>query len=227
MGSFEKFSEYKLSDKCQFYSSLKDECVYEKDYLHANNVWNMFKMNTKSDYHDLYLKTVIMLLVDVFEKFISVFLEQYGLDPCHCFSSQGLNWDPMLKMSKTELDLSSDIYMYLFVKKRIKGDIFYIAKRFSKSNNKYMQFYDDKNPSKYITYLDTNNLHGQAMSQYLSCSRFKWLNQKEIDKFYLTSIDENSSVGYILDVSFEYSDELHDIKIGGVKDNKDKYDNNK
>ena len=65
------------------------------------------------------------------------------------------------------------------------------------------------------------------MSQYLSCSRFKWLNQKEIDKFYLTSIDENSSVGYILDVSFEYSDELHDIKIGGVKDNKDKYDNNK
>ena len=57
MDRYEKFSEYKLSDKCQFYSSLKDECVNETYYLHANNVWNMFKMNTKSDSHDLYLKT--------------------------------------------------------------------------------------------------------------------------------------------------------------------------
>ena len=50
----------------------------------------MFKMKTKSDYHDLYLKTDILLLADVFEKFISTFLEYYGLDPCHCFSSPGL-----------------------------------------------------------------------------------------------------------------------------------------
>ena len=158
MDSYEKFSEYKLSDKCQLYSSLKDECVNETYYLHANNVWNMFKMNTKSDSHDLYLKTDFLLLANVFEKFISTFLEYYGLDPYRCFSSQGLNWDPMLKMTKIELEYSSNIHMYLFVEKGMKGGISYIAKRFSKPNNKYMQFFDDENPSKYITYLTIHKI---------------------------------------------------------------------
>ena len=54
MDSFKKFSEDKLSDRCELYSSSKDKCISEKDYLHANNVWNVFKMNTMSDYHDLH-----------------------------------------------------------------------------------------------------------------------------------------------------------------------------
>ena len=56
---------------CGFSSSLKDECINEKDYLHAINIWNVFKMNTMGDYHDLYLKTNVLLLADVFEKFIN------------------------------------------------------------------------------------------------------------------------------------------------------------
>ena len=56
---------------CGFSSSLKDECINEKDYLHAINIWNVFKMNTMDDYHDLYLKTNVLLLADVFEKFIN------------------------------------------------------------------------------------------------------------------------------------------------------------
>ena len=46
MGSFKKFSENKLPDRCKFFSSLKDECIIEKDYLKADNIWNVFKMNT-------------------------------------------------------------------------------------------------------------------------------------------------------------------------------------
>ena len=76
---------------------LKDECSSEKDYLKAIDVWNVFKMNTMGDYHDLSLKTDVLLLVDVFEKFINSCLVYYGLDPCHYFSSPGLSWDPMLK----------------------------------------------------------------------------------------------------------------------------------
>ena len=66
-----------------FFSSLKDESISEKDYLKANNVWDVFKMNTMADYHDVYLKTDVLLLADVFEKFISTCLDYYGLDPCH------------------------------------------------------------------------------------------------------------------------------------------------
>ena len=58
---------------------------------------------------------------------------------------------------------------------------------------------------------DANNLYGWAMSQYLPYGDCKWLNQKEIDKFCLNSISENSSNGYILEVDLEYPDELHEL----------------
>ena len=71
----------------------------------------------------------------------------------------------MLKMTRIELELISDINMCLFVEKGMRGGIFYIAKRYRKSNNKYTTFYDNSKPCKYITYLDANNLYGWAMSQ--------------------------------------------------------------
>ena len=58
--------------------------------------------------------------------------------------------------------------------------ICYIAKRFSKTNNKYIQSYDSNKSSKYIMYLDANNLYGWEISQYLPYSEFKWLNQKKL-----------------------------------------------
>ena len=110
--NFKKFFENKLRDKCKFFSSLKDDCSSEKDYSKAVDVWNMFKMNTMGDYHDLYLKTDVLLLA-VFEKFISAYLDYYGLAPCHYFSSPGLSWDAMLKMNK----IISDLDMHLFIEK--------------------------------------------------------------------------------------------------------------
>ena len=158
MDRFKKFFEDKLPVKCKFYSSLKDECISEKDYLHPINIWNVFEINTMCACHDLYLQTDVLLLADVFEKFINTCLQYYGLDPCHYFSSPGLNWDVMLKMNETELDLVSEIDMHLFIEKGIRGSISHIAKRHSKTNNKYLQSYDDKKPSKFIVYLDAKNV---------------------------------------------------------------------
>ena len=119
-----------------------------------------------------------MFLTDVFEKFINSCLEYYGLNPCHHFSSPGLNCDAMLKMTVIELELISDIGMHLFIEKGMKVGISYIAKKHIKTNNKYMQSYDANKPSKFITYLDANNLYGLAMSQYMPYSAFKRLNKK-------------------------------------------------
>ena len=83
MNSFKVFFDDKLPGRHEFYSSLKDKCISEKDYLHAVNVWNTFKIKTMDGYHDLYLKADAILLANVFEKFIGVCLEYYGLDPCH------------------------------------------------------------------------------------------------------------------------------------------------
>ena len=130
--SFKSFSENKLSDKSNFFSSLKDEYISEKDYDRANNIWNGFKMNSMDDYHDLYLKADVLLLADIFHKFIKTCLNYYGLDPCHYFSSPGLSWDAMLKMSGIELELISDIDMHLFIEKGMRGGISYIAKDIAK-----------------------------------------------------------------------------------------------
>ena len=138
-------------------------------------------------------------------------MDCYELDPCHYFSSPGLSLDAMLKITKIELELISGIDMHLFIEKGMRGGISYIAKRHSKANNKYMECYDSSEKSKYIIYLDANNLYGWPVSQYLSSSEFKWLNQKEIIDFCLNSICENSSIGYILKVDLEYPSELHKL----------------
>ena len=126
---FKKFPKDKLPDRSKFYSSLKNECISKKYYLHPNSVWDMFKMNTIDDYHNLCLKTYVLLLSDVFKKFISTCLEYYGLDLCHYFSSPGLSWDAMLKMTGIKLELISEIDINLFIEKRMRGVIFKIGKR--------------------------------------------------------------------------------------------------
>ena len=120
----------------------------------------------------------------------------------------------MLKMTKIEVDLISDTDRHLFIKKGMRRGISYIAKRHSKVNNKYMKCHDCSEESKYITYLDANNLYGWAMSQYLPYGEFKWFNQKKISDFCLNSVSENSFIGYILEVDLEYPGELHDLHNG-------------
>ena len=156
------------------------------------------------DYHDCCFKKDVLLLADVFEKFIAI--KFYGLDPCHYFSSPGLGWDAMLKMTGLKLEKISDIDMYLFIKKGLREGISYIAKRYGKANNKYTNDYDPKKQSTFISYLDMNNSYGWVMSENLPYERFKQL--KNIDEFDVMSINEKSLIGYFFEVDLEYPDEL-------------------
>ena len=131
-----------------------------------------------------------MLLTDVFEKFIDTCLNCYGPNPSHYFSSPGLSWNPMLKMTDVKLDKISDIEKNLFTEKGSRGGISYIAKRYAKANNKYMSDYDLEKPSTLITYLDKNNLYGWSMSDYLPYGEFNWL--ENVDGFDVNSINEKS-----------------------------------
>ena len=162
------------------------------------------------DYHDHYLQKDVLILVDVFEKFIDMYLKYYGLDPCHCFSSPGLSWDAMLKMTDIELEKISDIDKLLYIGKGLRGGISCVTKRFAKANNKCLNGYDPKKPSTFITYLDMHNLYGWAMSEYLPYRGFKWL--KNIYKFDIMSVSDKSPIGHILEVDLEYPDEVHELQ---------------
>ena len=115
----------------------------------------------------------------------------------------------MLKITGVKFKKISDIDKYLFIKKGLQGGISYIAKRYTKANNKYMNDYDHKKPSTITSYLDMNNLYGWAMSEYLPYEGFEWL--KNVDKFDVMSISEKGPIGYFLEIDFEYSDELHKL----------------
>ena len=69
----------------------------------------------------------------------------------------------MLKMTGVKLEKISDIDNYLFIEKGLRGGISYISKRYAKANNKYMNGYDSEKPSKFIMYLDMNNLWGWGL----------------------------------------------------------------
>ena len=139
-------------------------------------------IRTLGDYHDLYLVSDVLLLTDVFENFRKTCMQYYKLDSCHYFTSPGLSWDAMLKMTNIKLELMTDIDMFQFIEKGMHGGVSYIANRYRNANNKYMKEYDEKASSKYIMYLDANNLYGWAMSQYLPTDNFKWMTDNEISK---------------------------------------------
>ena len=211
MDSFEKFNKTEIPTKEEFYSILNNEHITDDDYKHAQKVWNTFQLQTMGEYHNLYLKSDIVLLADVFENFRKTCLQYYKLDPCHYFTSPGLSWDAMLKMTNIQLELMTNIDMFQFIEKGMRGGISYIANRYAKANNKYMSEYDENMPSKYIIYLDTNNLYGWAMSQYLPTGGFKWLTEKQINKINLAQYNEDSNKGLLIEVDLEYPKELHKL----------------
>ena len=83
MHSWEKFNETSLPPKESFYSELNLEDISDKDYLHAQKVWDVFEIKNLGEYHDLYVQSDTLLLADAFEKFRDKCIEIYQLDPAH------------------------------------------------------------------------------------------------------------------------------------------------
>ena len=164
MDSFEKFDLTELPAKEHFYSILNDQHITNDEYDHARKVWKAFKIKTMGEYHDVYLGSDVRLLTDVLKNFRKTCMQYYKLDPCHYFTSSGLSWDAMLKMTNIKLEFMTDIDMFQFIEKGMRGGVSYIANRYRQANNKYMKGYDEKAPSKYIMYLDANNLYARHES---------------------------------------------------------------
>ena len=118
-----RFSDERLPDKNCPCSSVKDGTtgnnvkkfsghISNENYLTYKKIWNEFSTTNVGDYHDYYQKKQILLLADVFQKFIDTSLTFYGLNPCLYFSSPGLSWDAMLRVTGVKLAEVSEIDMH-------------------------------------------------------------------------------------------------------------------
>ena len=84
---YKGFDETSLPDKKAVYSKLNLEDTADKGYEHAQKVWKVFEIKNLGEYHDLYVQSDTLLLVDVFENFRDNCIEIYELDPTHFLSA--------------------------------------------------------------------------------------------------------------------------------------------
>ena len=224
MDDFSRFKETELPPIEKFYSKLNLSRISELEYDHAQRVWKEFDMKSLGDYHDLYLKTDVLLLANVFETFRKTCLEHYKLDPANFYTSPGLAWQACLKQTGVSLELLTDPDMLLMFERGTRGGITQASHRYASANNKYMgdaacsgaarDKFDPKLPSSFIQYLDANNLYGHAMSQKLPTGTFKWiqdLSEFTTERIHELVSSENNEKGYLLEVDISYPHELHDV----------------
>ncbi|XP_044578946.1 uncharacterized protein LOC123261418 [Cotesia glomerata] len=192
--SIDRLDERQLSDQESFYSKLSNSTISDNDYAFVQIVWNEFGINALGEYSDLYLKTYVLLLADVFENFRRSCFKTYNLDALHFYTAPGLLNSAMLKHTEVELELLTDPEMLLFIEKGVRGGVSMCANRHAEANNRYMgKDFDSNNPERYLMYYDVNNLYDAAMNN--------------VDQFF----NDDESVGYILEVDLHYPEKLHDL----------------
>ena len=210
LDSLDKFKDECLPEKDMFFNDLSREQISDEDYAHAKTVWSQFQCKTLGDYHDIYLKSDVLLLGDIFENFRSLCMDIYGLDPSKYLSAPQLGWDACLKMTGVKLDMVCDMECYEFIEKSIRGGVSMVSKRFARANNAYESHYDPRKPNTFLYYIDCNSLYGFAMCERLPIGGFNWLTDREINNFNVNDIPDNSDLGYLLEVDLGYPPALHD-----------------
>ncbi|KAJ4445518.1 hypothetical protein ANN_12198 [Periplaneta americana] len=203
----------RLEDNClppkeNFFSKLTNEHVTVEDYNHAKSVWETFNIQTLGEYSDLYLKSDTLILTDVFENFREMCLKAYDLDCMYYYTVPGLAYSAMLKLTGVELQLIKDMTMLLLFEQGIRGGICQCVTRHAIANDPKSDNFDDSKPPSTIYYVDANNLYGFAMSQKLPYGGFAWLTDEEIRHFDLQAVNDDSEIGYVLEVDIEYPNHL-------------------
>ncbi|CAH1101722.1 unnamed protein product [Psylliodes chrysocephalus] len=210
MDNIMKLDHPNLPSKDEFYDKLNNCHITDEEYARAQKVWNVFKCQTLGSYSDLYLKSDVLMLCDIFENFRDVSLKAYKLDPAQYYTSPGLSWDAMLRYTKVELELLTDIDMINFFKNSIRGGISQCVERKHIANNPYLSEYNPFEPKSSIHYIDATNLYGYSMSQPLPTGEFVWLSAEEINQLDIMSVDDLGDYGYVLEVDVTYPHHLHD-----------------
>ena len=216
MNSWKKFYKTQLPPKEAFFSKLNNAHISDKEYEYAQYVWKKAGCKTMRDYHDIYLKTDVLLLADIFQSFRENALDKYGLDPLWYYSTPGLAWDALFLTTGQKLELITNQDMYMMIEQGLRGGISMVSRRYAKANNPGMgegKWNTDKLKT-YLLYLDANNLYGWAMMQYLPTGGFHWVR----DEYSLNKLKNQVNNGlikddaderYILRVKLRYPENLH------------------
>ncbi|KYN42055.1 hypothetical protein ALC56_03524, partial [Trachymyrmex septentrionalis] len=177
-------------------NSTKDENEnnFQKNCIKLCFIDSFKFLSTLGEYSDLYLKTDVLLLADIFENFCESCIASYGLDLAH-YTFPSFTWNAMMKYTRVRFKLLTDIDMIMFIERGIRG-LNECSGKYAQANNKYMRSYDLLKLSSYLIHYDVNNLY----NGWTMC----------VANFNVSAIAPDSSIGYILEVDLEYSQHLYD-----------------
>ena len=156
----------------------------------------LFKIKNGEELTEIYLKSEVLLLACVFEKFIKISVNEYGINPLYCVSLPGYTWQCGLKYTRINLQTLQDKDMILLLEKIIRGGIISVM------GDRYVKSDDDKK----ILYVDATNLYGWAMSEYLPCDEIKYDNNVKIED--ILNNPDDSDIGYFIEVDLTYPDNI-------------------
>ena len=206
MVTWKRFNEHVPLDEKYYYSELNLEGISNDDIVYVKNVCNSFKIPNLGKYYDLYVKSDVALLADVFENFTDKSLHSNELDPAYYLSAPDLSWHSCLKKTGVKLELLTDANMPMLFEQGIRGGICTAIHYYAEADNKYMKNYDSTKKSTYLMYVDANNLSRYAMNQKLPIKNFKFETDLSIfTENFIKNYNEQSNTGYLLVVDVIYS----------------------
>ena len=178
--------------KKDFFSKLKNKCPENEEIERTMDIIERFNIKNGEELTEFYLKSDVLLLACVFEKFIKVSVNEFGINPLYCVSLPGYTWQCGLNYTGINLQTLQDKDMILLLENNIRGGISSVM------GDRYIK--SDKN--KKILYIDANNLYGHSMSQYLPYDEIKFNNNVNLED--IINTPDDSDIGYFIELDLTY-----------------------
>lgn len=195
-----------LPPKEAFYSRLSGSHITDGDYAHAKRVWDVFGCRNLADYTRLYCQADTIQLCEAVLNLRERVMATYGVDMCHYLSLPMMSKDIMLKFTNCEIDFIRDLEMLHLIRRNIRGGLSFIGHRHIDVDEETRR----RCEALVLTYLDCNNLYGGSMRFRLPTGNYAWLTEKQIASLTMEHFSDDSPTGYILEVTMEYPESLHE-----------------
>ena len=182
--------------KEDFFSKLKNGYPDDEEIERTKDIIKKFNVKNGQKLTEIYLKSDVLLLACVFEKFIKVSVNEFGINPLYCVSLPGYTWQCGLKHTGRDLQTLQDKDMILLLENNIRGGISSVM------GYRYIKSDDNKK----ILYIDANNLYGHSMSQPLPYDEIKFDNNIKLED--ILNTPDDSDIGYFIEIDLTYPDNI-------------------
>ena len=183
-------------EKKDFFSKLKNKCPDNEEIQRTMDIIERFNIKNGEELTEIYVKSDVLLLACVFEKFIEISIDQYDINPLYSVSLPGYTWQCGLKYTGINLQTLQDKDMILLLENNIRGGISSVM------GDRYVT--SDENGK--VLYFDANNLYGHSMSEPLPYDEIKFDNNVNLED--ILNTPDDSDIGYLIEVDLKYPDNI-------------------